>query len=494
MSTLDPRSAIVTALEKVLSEDGYMRSQNAPLPEQVGWNPSCIFLHSDGRKIALEVEEDVNIPTFLVRRIRSSRQHLENTRIMVAAIRNTPLKLSTARIGIENDISIYADPTNPILVLDPSLLAEMTTVPEGTVRTANERFSSNKRIPRVLTQELENLRHLVYAGDLRQFAHDYESVSFSNSEEEHQHVHEFIKERFGNRLKAGTLFEGLNTMSLLEEVSEVVLGKRPHFLHSFQTFLLGAIIIDKNYQLFQELYASGFESGDEIRIDFPWFFASLFHDTASPIEGIETIRLYAGLHEARSRGITSVYSPHLLGCVFESIKAEEMSPEWEPLPTSVPGKLCELLSRHRLDEHGVMGAINLISSSQQMNGRTLVTNIYPAALAIAIHNSLLWPELLDEQLFPVSAKKFPLIFLLLLCDNIEEWGREMQFIEGRERKPNAFINELTFNQNVTKANLWVDEPARAMIIRNRYDWITQRLFDAGDLQTTCTFSTSPVEE
>ncbi len=325
---------------------------------------------------------------------------------------------------------------------------------------------------------------------MRQFAHDYESIRFSDDEDEHRFVHEFIVTRFGNRLKAITLFEGLNTMSLLEEISEVVGGKRPHFLHSFQTFLLGAIIIDKNYDFFTKLYSAAFGTEDTVKMDYPWFFASIFHGVAVPFENIENMRPVSELREPRSRGISSIYSPHLLGCLFELLRSGTVDPEWEPEPTFEAGKLCEILSRHRLNEHGVMGALNLISSSQQMDRSKLATDIYPAALAISLHNSPLWSELLERELFPVSAKKFPLVFLLLLCDNIEEWGREMRFIEGKEKGPNALIYDLSFSPHLAKFNLWVDELARAVVIRNRYDWITQRLFQIEDLQLECMFSIS----
>jgi hypothetical protein len=490
MPVADERTAMLEAIEKILSRDGWTRRDDIHLPEEVGWSPDRMFIQEDGRKLAIEVEEEVNIPRFIVRRIQTHRELLRDTRVLIASVRNTLLGVSTARTGIENNISIYADVRNPMLVLDSSLPTRISPVSTESVKSAHERFLANKRIPSVLIKHLSDLRHIAYAADLRQFAHDYESVTFDNNEDEHRFVHEFITSRFGDRLKTSALFEGLNTMGLLEEVSEVVQGNRPHFLHSFQTFLLGSVIIDNNYDLFTELYSAMFDTEGTVYMDYPWFFASIFHDVAFPFENIENMKPVSELRETRPRGLSSIYSPHLLGCLFELQRSSTISSEWEPGPNSAAGALCEVLSRYRLNDHGVMGALNLISSSQQMDRRTLATDIYPAALAISLHNSPLWFELLGRGLFPVSAKRFPLVFLLLLCDNIEEWGREMRFLEVEGKSPNALIYDLTFDSHIANFNLWVDEPARAMIIRNRYDWITKRLFVIEDLQLECVFSSS----
>ena len=493
MTSAVERTAIVVALEKILSNDGWIPDNSAQLPQEFGWTPDRILARADGKKLAIEVEEEVNIPRFLVRKIQSHRQLLNNIRIIIAAVRNTPLDMDTAKVGIENGISVYADFAEPILILDSSFPDEITPASED-IKTAHERFIANKRIPRIMTQELEGLSHLVYARDLIQFAHDYESCTFSNREAEHQFVSDFIISRFGNRFRTSSLFEGLNSMGLLEEVAEVLLGKRPHFLHSVQTFLLGAIIIDKNYDLFQDLYSSGYEADDSIEIDIPWFFASLFHDIAFLWENVERLSPVGEHREPRSRGLSSVYSPHLLGCLFEQMKVGPVDPEWEPEATSAPGELCELLSRHRLNDHGVMGALQLISPGTQINRRILATGIYPAALAISLHNSPLWPELLEARLFPVSAKRFPLIFLLSLCDNITEWGREKRIGTTMVGGPNALVSSLSFSPFIVNIDLWVDEPARGMIVKNRFGWITKRLFDMEDLQVKCTFSSTHVGE
>lgn len=493
MSIPDDIVLLIENLGRILHTQGYEPVDTSKLPEEIGWNPDRIFQNSSEQQIALEIEEEVNIPTFLIRIIEKYENLLKNTKIVVAAIRNKPLKISTVRLGLKYNISIYAGVSNPSLILDSSLPDRMTQVSADSIKVAWERFKANKRIPLELTNELRNLSHIIYASDLRQFAHDYENLKFNNWEAEHQFVHDFLTNRFGHLFAENMLLEGLNAVSLLEEISEVQLGKRPYFLHTFQTFLLGAIIIDRNYQLFQDMYTSKFEGDTGVSFDIPWFFTALFHDVAAPIERIDQVSPVGGLREPQPRGISSLYAPHLLSCLFDFVRKNEIEPEWQPQPGSSPGSLYPLLARNRVNEHGVMGALFLINSSQYMNNRTATTIMYPAALAISIHNSTLWPALVDTGCFPVSIRKFPLVFLLLLCDSVEEWGRESQYSEVNDLKPKALVTDIGFSGKLVDIQLWVDDASRAGVIQNRFDWVTKRICNLDDMQIGCTFSRSQAE-
>jgi len=484
MTTTNVRRCLTDAMETLLRNDGWTPDENAELPEEVKWTPDRIFTRADGKRLALEVEEEVTIPSFLPNRIESCQSTFRDTKIVISSIRNTPLTFDTAKTGYRYGIYIYADSKKPVLVLDPTSL---TSVSQN-FSSEFKRYYQKKSIPLILIREISKLNNVEYAPDLRDFASQYESVRFSDWEDEHRFIHDFLMKKLGRRFDATRLFEGLNVLSIFEEVSEVIAGKREHFLHSFQTFLLGAIIIDHNYDLFRKLYSTSFRTDDLIPLDLPWFFASLFHDLASPFENLEDLGPVGELFEVRPRGISALYSPHLLGCLFELFRSDSVDPEWEPQPGSNAGKLCELLAKYRKD-HGVLGGINLISSATRMNRRTLTTIIYPAALAISVHNIRLWAHLIENGLTRIPVKKFPLSFLLMFCDNIEEWGRERLYhVNSGEVRPKTLITELGFDGFLVDSNLWVDEPERALVIKNRYDWITKILFDMEDLRTRCTFS------
>ncbi len=154
MAIEDERAAMLEALEKILSTNGWSRRDDVRLPEEVGWTPDRIFIHRDGTTLAVELEEEVNIPRFIIRRLQSHKELMGNTKVLIAALRNTPLDISTARAGVQNDISIYADVRNPTLVLDSSLPTRIASLSAESVKTAHDRFLAHKRIPLVIIQQL----------------------------------------------------------------------------------------------------------------------------------------------------------------------------------------------------------------------------------------------------------------------------------------------------------------------------------------------------
>ena len=125
-----------------------------------------------------------------------------------------------------------------------------------------------------------------------------------------------------------------------------------------------------------------------------------------------------------------------------------------------------------------------------MSCRALATVIWPASLAIAVHSSSIWPNLVEQAVFPVRSKRFPLILLLQLCDNLEEWGRE-----SYEKKTTASLLSLDSKKDSTTCNIWVDKPARAIVMNNRNQWITQELFKLENFEFECVyFRGTPISE
>ena len=312
-------SPVISEFEKRQKAQGWIRADGKPCGLSIEWNPDGIFLHSDGRIMLAEIEEEVNIPHFLVRIVEDYRPSLQNVKIAVIAKGNALLSWETATIAMKTGILIYAGIEDQKLILDPEFPEELRRADDATLQRIHERSSKTKRIPEAITQQLDGLQNVEYSKDLRQFGHDYERVSFANRDAEHKFVHDFLITRLAKKYASGEFLYGLNAMSLLEEVSQVLLAKREHFLHSFQTFLLGAIVIDKNYDLFNGWYSERFQRTGDIVIDLPWFFTSLFHDI-----GITP------MFQRLDRGITSAYGPSLLGSLFDAIKSDTISENWDP--------------------------------------------------------------------------------------------------------------------------------------------------------------------
>jgi hypothetical protein len=420
-----------------------------------------------------EVEEEVNVPHFLARIVEDHKSSLEKVKITVLAKDNTLLNSETARVAIRTGISIYAGAENQKLILDPNVPMELGHVEEAVLKRIQDRSAKAKRIPEAIVQHLGSLKNLEYSSDLRQFGHDYERVEFADRASEHQFVHDFLIDRLAKKYASQEFLYGLNAMSLLEDVSQVLLAKREHFLHSFQTFLLGAIVIDKNYKLFNSWYSERFHRAADIGIDLPWFFTSLFHDI-----GITP------MFQKSDKGITSIFGPSLLESLFDAIRSNSINGGWDPEKHSGNGRLRSLLASRRRVDHGVVGALTLLSCASDMERNAQISTVWPASLAIALHNSDLWPRMVREGIFPQKATAFPLLLLLLFCDNVEEWGREP--VVADDALLSALLG-IDFKNASMCCNVWVKEQATAAVMRNRHQWITQELLPCENFQFECCF-------
>jgi hypothetical protein len=488
MSITDSDDALVlTEFKNAMKTDGWTPLDEVPPGIIKGWKPDAVFQTESGRVILLELEQVVNIPHFIVRIRNDKRNCFDKASIIVLSKRNTPLDIQTARIGLQNGISVYAGGARKKSALDSEISGEFVSLEPERLTGIRTRFECCKRIPSVITKELQDLRNLEYANDLHQFAHDYEAVEFDSLDKEHQFVHEFITKRLSNRYAGASFLSGLNVMSLLENLSQVVHAKREHFLHSFQVFLLGSIVIDKWYSEFNTWYGDCFDPRGTAAIDVPWLFASLFHDIGNIIVSVSGIPIVRKGVTFAAKGMSSIFGPRLLGCLFEALRNGPMRSDWIPSasPSGVSDTLERLLSGRRTRDHGVMGAIDLLSCAAEVEGDTLTSVIWPASLAIAIHSTEMWPLLVQSGLFPVKAKAFPLTFLLFLCDNLEEWGRE-PYATGRNQ-PDSSLLEMDFHNQHLAFAIWVCEKAIAPVIRNRYQWIMKELFDPGDITLECDF-------
>jgi len=488
MSAQAPRQELITKLGQILTNMGWSESQESLLPQEIAdaieWSPEKVFTNPEKEWILVEIEDELNIPGWLTRTLRGRADILQKVRVLVGAVKDTPIDIETAKVALDNNILVYAGYSNPVAIVNP-YVSIVKDAPE-VVQSAKERFKLHKRIPSALIEALTDLKHVIYCEELRQFARAYDAKTFSDWNDEHVFLRMFLLERFAKKFGNEELFRGLEILGLFEDLSGELLGSRPHFLHSFQTFILGSILIDNNYDSLNQTYSACFDDPDELSLDLPWFFASLFHDLAVPFEKIHRLGPVGKLIDLGITGYHDTYASHLLGSWFNAVCKGPISSEWKPQSGVAADPLYGMLMKKTKD-HGVLGSMSLLSSATYASSKALSTIICPAALAIAIHNSKLWPDMVEYCGFPVSAQRFPLAFLLLTCDNIEEWGREMLNKPAEQDIPGALIIDYDLSKGLGSFSLWVDEPARATVIQNRVQWLTSRLFQVGDWNINCSF-------
>jgi hypothetical protein len=203
---------------------------------------------------------------------------------------------------------------------------------------------------------------------------------------------------------------------------------RDHFIHSSNVFLLGYYIINELRRTCN-LKGSDFHLND---IELTWMMASTFHDIAYPIQEMESwlndlFGKLLGINPRFDYNITQVipmaYNEfmkmigryHSEGIAFGSGNASDFSMDW-----SIYDRLNSELVRK---DHGVLSALMLAhimairkGFATQRHGRSwdFIYNHMPAIHAISLHT--LEPVNLEFE-------KHPIAFLLVLCDELQDWGR-----------------------------------------------------------------------
>jgi hypothetical protein len=222
---------------------------------------------------------------------------------------------------------------------------------------------------------------------------------------------------------------------------------RDHCAHQLRVAVLGDFLLDLTSQ------AGGIEgvirdklgfSSEEVRT--AWWFAGLLHDTGIPLAKLctslnwslinEILRCYPSLDIQALPISLNLANEQFQNRQYLSILLKNMPESWQniakeglgiyrPVDKPIFFKAGNHLRREYQPEelyidHGVVGAVNLLSTlgppeKLQKNlpeDRPLIE----AAKAICLHN-------FKDELGNVPFEDFPLAFLLILVDELQEWSR-----------------------------------------------------------------------
>lgn len=208
---------------------------------------------------------------------------------------------------------------------------------------------------------------------------------------------------------------------------------RDHFIHSFNVFLLGYYIINKMREVFPNKHYFG---NNEDHINLTWMLTSTFHDVAYPVQ--ETESWLNGLFE-KFLGVKPNFSINI-GQILPIIYIDFMRLLSKYHSRTTQGVLeneflatdwrfyNELGSELTKKNHGVIGALMLChrmairegflkqhpDRDDERNPWNFLRDHMPACHAISVH---------DMESIRVLFKKFPFAYLLILCDELQDWGR-----------------------------------------------------------------------
>jgi hypothetical protein len=307
--------------------------------------------------------------------------------------------------------------------------------------------------------------------------------------EQEQSVSQFLREvwkNYANEIIADVLME-FPTLerSLFSMVPSARDGRyREHFIHTFNTYIFGAIIISSITSRATKLTIEKLlKVTDEGEADFPfspprkpysakrralflWTLMAMAHDIAMPIHHLEDVEKglnnYLGHFGLRLTGFnlqhdfsTSSRINYYIdlmarlfdkGIILAKNEKGEFNGRYELSDKPSHPFLLEIGRALEQRDHGILSAICIFRSMEQafltgtnldpslrldMEGArkyvhaVLEQDITRAALAVALHSLEKPPE---SRLYRISFKKFPLTFLLILCDELQECYRSEFFI------------------------------------------------------------------
>jgi len=223
---------------------------------------------------------------------------------------------------------------------------------------------------------------------------------------------------------------------------------RDHYIHQFQVFLLGALIIDILMRNEKIKSKNDFLSKS-------WLLAASFHDFAYPIQkyddyishffkqslSIEEPLSFLELKNNYTEYSFSSHVEHILCSISKCFNDKDFKGE---TGTNNFNKIRQFFYHEitKNKNHGLMGSLGLLKKFEDKID--FVHILLPAAVAIALHDDEIWQPFHgleannggkeEEEECITCVRKigplgkldfgaYPLVFLLILCDNIQDWGR-----------------------------------------------------------------------
>lgn len=221
---------------------------------------------------------------------------------------------------------------------------------------------------------------------------------------------------------------------------------RDHYIHQFQVFLLGVYIIDKLYEKFTGKYK---------KPEIIWLIISSFHDMAYPVQKFDdwTDEFFDKVFKVKNIGHMDLKSEfigksfliplsYLITRLCSVLMKEKVKDNWPAEKNELVKCFYEEITEAK--KHSILSSVSLLKivlekyrkkiAIEGMDFDEAFVQIFiPSALAIAIHDDDFWQKLKDKEQWrkkkgrcPLPILEFnidPLSFLLIFCDNVQEWGR-----------------------------------------------------------------------
>lgn len=217
---------------------------------------------------------------------------------------------------------------------------------------------------------------------------------------------------------------------------------RDHFIHQFQDFLFGLIIINKLVK-------------DNVKeLSQAWLLASSLHDFSYPIQNYDVIvqKLISDYFPPdMSLGIFALKDKYMENELYSYVEyfiehvGKSFSEEFQKKGTEGINKIREFIYRIITEKrnHGAISYLALLTKfkDKKKQSKLFRNVVLPAGVGIFLHDDEIWKplcgiEVEDEDKIPcvkaikalkplpqIDFRDHPLAFLMILVDNIQDWGR-----------------------------------------------------------------------
>lgn len=287
----------------------------------------------------------------------------------------------------------------------------------------------NHSLPDKLVELAKACQRLTHRNMISRFAADYYPKEFPTRRDEVVMIRDFETALTRNCLGVDMAKELDRFMRA--DLSAVTIEEtyRDHFVHAFQDFLTGAVVIDHFYDDFIKWYSLLLNGNPTTCIETAWLATTLLHDQFKPFPVIS-----AFLNQEFQRPpelLDNERNERLAGnlsLLYEHVRNGKSLESWMPASSTVTNPLSSILmTQLKNKNHGVLAGLALLSDKLQNS--TNQAMLYSAALSVALHDDGKGrgprDMLLAQKIFPVEMEKFPLVVLMLYCDALQEWNRSI---------------------------------------------------------------------
>ena len=250
---------------------------------------------------------------------------------------------------------------------------------------------STQDISMTLIDELEHLENLQYRDELLSLSKRYRTEARAD----YQVALDTIQSLWQSHLdiEYPDIHKDFEPVLLLDP------RYRDHFLHQFQVFLLGAVLIDRLHDCD---WVQSFEQSHSSKIELAWLAAATYHDFNYSIQTLESWMqefFERNLHINRSLAVSGREHPDLKDVVKLNLENVVIRDEF----LAKMGRLCTalgcdfddcflrfILRRVAVDRnHGVLGALTFLDKFQESN-LLAKSAVDQTALSIPLHDQANW--------------------------------------------------------------------------------------------------------